>query len=138
MPRAVIAICLVVGLCGCNAPASQSCAPGFGSPVEVFALYLGKSIAGREELTDREWQVFLDTTVAANLPNGYTVLDANGGWMSAKTHQTVKENTKVVVVALQAVPDSLAAVNRIRIAYQTQYHQQLVGMTVERACGDFQ
>ena len=137
MPRTVMAICTVASLCGCNAPASQSCVPGFGSPVEVFTLFLGKSIPGREELNDREWQVFLDTTVTANLPNGYTVLDANGGWMNPHTHQTVKENTKVVLVALPAVPDSLAAVNRVRAAYQVQYHQQLVGMTVERACGEF-
>ena len=137
MPRAAIAICLAASLFGCDAPASQSCAPGFGSPVEVFTLFLGKSIPGRGELTDKEWQAFLDTTVTANLPNGYTVLDAKGGWMNPNTHQTVKEDTKVLLVALPAVPDSLATINRIRTAYQSQYHQQLVGMTVEQACAEF-
>jgi hypothetical protein len=35
------------------------------------------------------------------------------------------------------VPESLAAINRIRTAYQIQFHQQLVGMTVGYACGTF-
>jgi hypothetical protein len=103
----------------------------------VFTLYLGESIPGRDDLTDKEWRAFLDDTVTGNLPNGYTVFDANGGWMNPATHATVRENTKVLLVALPDGPDSLAAINRIRTAYQTQYRQQLVGMTVEHACGTF-
>jgi hypothetical protein len=38
---------------------------------------------------------------------------------------------------LPTAPDSLAAVNRIRTEYQVRFRQQLVGMTVEQACGSF-
>jgi Protein of unknown function (DUF3574) len=137
MRRLVMAVCMIAGLGGCAVQAGQSCAPGFGSPVEVFTLFLGKSIPGRGELTDSEWRAFLDTIVTANLPNGYTLLDGNGGWMNPGTHQTVREGTKVLLVALPESPDSLTAVNRIRTAYQVMYQQQLVGMTVEHACGEF-
>ena len=65
------------------------------------------------------------------------MFDANGGWMNPVTRITTREATKVVLVALPDVPDSLAAVNRVRLAYQTMFKQQLVGMTVERACGTF-
>ena len=57
--------------------------------------------------------------------------------MNPITHKTIKEGTKVLLVALPDAPDSLAAVNRIRGNYQIKYHQQLVGMTVEHACGAF-
>jgi hypothetical protein len=132
-----MAACIIAVLGGCAVQTGGSCAGGLGAPVEVFTLFLGKSVPGRGELTDNEWRTFLDTAVTANLPNGYTVLDGNGGWMNPVTHQTLKEGTKVLLVALPETPDSLAAVNRIRTAYQVQYQQQLVGMTVGYACGEF-
>ena len=137
MPRLIVTVCMIASLGGCAAQSKPLCAPGFGAPLANFTLFLGKAIPGREDLTDQEWRVFVDTTVTANLPNGYTVLDANGGWMNPTTHKTVNEDTKVLLVALPEVPDSLAAINRVRTAYQIKFRQQLVGMTVEHACGVF-
>lgn len=128
---------LLSGLAACAGPARPACAPGVGSPMALFTLYLGEAIPGRDALTDKEWRSFLDATVTANLPNGYTVLDANGAWMNPITHRTITESTKVVVAALPEVPDSLAAINRIRTDYQLRFNQQLVGMTVQQACGTF-
>ena len=137
MFRLLVVVGVVMGLGGCAAPVTRSCAPGYGPPVTVFTLFLGKAIPGREDLTDREWSAFLDTVVTANLPNGYTVMDARGGWMNPITHNTIKEATKLLLVALPDLPDSLATINRIRTAYQLRFHQQLVGMTVTSACGTF-
>ena len=103
----------------------------------VFTLYLGEAIPGQADLTSQEWQSFLDNTVTPNLPNGYTILNANGGWMNPMTRKTIKEATKILVAALTESPDSLAAIDRIRSAYQIQFDQQLVGMTVQQACGIF-
>jgi hypothetical protein len=75
--------------------------------------------------------------VTADLPNGYTILDATGAWMNPITRKTIKEATKVLIAALPATPDSLVAVNRIRRDYQIKFRQQLVGMTAEQACGTF-
>jgi uncharacterized protein DUF3574 len=108
-----------------------------GPPALVFSLFFGKSIPGRGDLTDAEWGQFLDDTVTANLPNGYTVVDANGAWMNPMTHSTIKEGSKLLMVALPVAPGSLASVNRIRTEYQVRFRQQLVGMTVEQACGSF-
>jgi Protein of unknown function (DUF3574) len=137
VPRLIVTIGMIASLGGCAVQTAASCGPGLGAPVAVFTLFLGKAIPGRKDLMDAEWRAFLDTTVTANLPNGYTVLDANGGWMNPVTHKTVNEGTKVLVVALPEVPGSLAAIDRIRTAYQIQYRQQLVGMTVEHGCGVF-
>jgi hypothetical protein len=140
MNRIIRAICiggLIVGLGGCAESGNPPCAAELGAPVLVFTLFFGKAIPGRGDLTDREWQSFLDDTVAADLPNGFTVLDANGAWMNPMTRKTIKEATKVVVAALPDVPDSLASINRVRTDYRIKFHQQLVGMTVEHACGAF-
>lgn len=140
MSRFIRAICigsLIASLSACAGPERPFCAPGLGPPVVLFSLFFGKAIPGRGDLTDKEWQSFLDDTVTANLPNGYTILDANGAWMNPITHKTIKEGTKVLFVALPEVPDSLAAINRIRNEYQIRFRQQLVGMTAEHACGAF-
>jgi hypothetical protein len=105
--------------------------------MEVFTLYFGRAIPARGDLTDKEWLSFLDDTVTLDLPNGYTVLDANGAWMNPITRKTDKEGTKVLVASLPETPGSLSTINRIRNDYQIRFHQQLVGMTVQRACGTF-
>jgi len=128
---------LIAILNACVGSGVQSCAPGFGPPVLVFTLFFGKAIPARGDLTDKEWLRFLDDTITANLPNGYTVMDAGGAWMNPVTHKTIKEATKVLLVALPNTPGSLASVNRIRTQYQIKFRQQLVGMTVEHACGAF-
>ncbi len=103
----------------------------------VFELFLGKAIRGRADLTEPEWIQFLDDTVTVNLPEGFTLFDAAGGWMDPVTHRTTREATKVLLAALPDTPASLEAVNRVRSAYQVRFRQQLVGMTVEHACGSF-
>jgi hypothetical protein len=132
-----VAIGVMAGLGGCAVRQPQTCAPGLGPPVAIFTLFLGRAIPGRVDLTGQEWQAFLDSTVTANLPNGYTVFDAQGGWMNPITRRTIQEGTKVLMVALPEQPESLAAINRIRTAYQLKFQQQLVGMTVEQGCGEF-
>lgn len=140
MNRLIRAICiggLIAAPGGCAEPGNRSCAPELGPPILVFTLFLGNAIPGRGDLTDKEWQAFLDDTITTNLPNGYTVLDAHGAWMNPMTRKTIKEATKIVVAALPDVPDSVASVNRVRTGYQLRFHQQLVGMVVEHACGVF-
>ena len=128
---------LIAGLGGCAEPATRRCSEELGSPMVVFTLYFGKSIPGRGDLTDHEWQSFLDDTVTANLPNGYTVLDARGAWLNPNTNRTIAEATKVMVAALPEVPDSVASINRVRTEYEKRFHQQRVGMTAGQGCGAF-
>lgn len=137
MSRFLPAIAVVMILSGCADPGVPSCAPGLGTASTVFTLFLGKAIPGRGDLTDKEWRAFLDDTVTASLPHGYTFFDANGAWMNPNTRKTIRESTKVLVVALPDDPDSLIAVDRIRTAYQLKYHQQIVGMTAQHACAAF-
>ena len=103
----------------------------------LFSLFFGRAIPGRNDLTEAEWRTFLDDSITVNLPNGYTVQDAYGAWMNPMTHKTIREASKVVLAALPASADSLAAVNQIRTAYQLRFQQQLVGMTVSPTCGSF-
>jgi hypothetical protein len=132
-----MALCLGASVTGCETQPASFCAPGSAPPIVLFTLFLGEAIQGRDDLTDMEWKSFLDDTVTVNLPNGYTVFDANGGWMNPITHKSIKEATKVLLVALPEAPETLTAIDRIRTTYQIRFHQQVVGMTVQHACGSF-
>ena len=135
------AFCLAVTLAGCAPPQQAvptgSCAALQSSPVLVFELFFGRSIHGQGEVTDAAWDDFLNRVVTPNLPNGYTVFDATGAWLNPATQRTTHERTKVLLAALPDAATSSAAIARIRTAYEMQFHQLLVGMTMAPACGSF-
>ncbi|HVY14146.1 MAG TPA: DUF3574 domain-containing protein [Rhodopila sp.] len=136
--RGLAALAIVASVAGCARTVTPvACPAGMGAPTIIFTLYFGQSIPGSHDVTEAQWRHFLDTTVTPNLPNGYTVWDAHGAWMNPMTRKTIQEATKVLAVALPVSQASLASVNRVREAYQVQFHQQLVGMTTEQACGTF-
>lgn len=137
--RGKIIACLALAslASACAASGSQGCAPGTGRPLRVFTLYFGFAVDGRDDVSAGEWRLFQDGTITTNLPGGYTVLDASGAWMNPRTRQATREASKVLIAALPDDAASLAAVNRIRAAYQTAFNQQLVGMTSQSACGVF-
>src|ERR1700722_10295387 len=129
-------------LSGC---APSLCQPGSGHAMQIYNLYFGRSVSGRTpgrapgsaEVTDKEWRDFRDLIITSELPNGYTVLDGQGAWMSPRSRTTISENTKILVVALPDTPESLNTVNRIRSAWQHWFNQYIVGTTVQSGCGSF-
>jgi hypothetical protein len=119
------------------APAAQDCPRGAGHPSLLVNLYFGRDIKGRSPLTEVEWNTFVDTVVTPAVPGGFTIFNADGAWMDPIQHQTMRDPTKVLQVALPDTPASMTAINRIRAAYQSRFHQQLVGLMTQRACAEF-
>jgi Protein of unknown function (DUF3574) len=118
-------------------PAQTACRDGFGSPALFVTLYFGRSVPGGGEVSDIEFAAFTEQVLTTNLPNGHTAHDATGAWRNPQTQLTIRERTKVLTVALSDTPESAAAIQRIRTAYQRQFKQLLVGMTVHPACAAF-
>ncbi len=92
---------------------------------------------GRASVTDPAWAEFTAHVITPRLPDGFTVLDANGQWMNPLTHRIVGEHTTVLVVALPDSAANDAAITAIKDAYRAQFHQQSVGTTVHAVCGAF-
>src|SRR3954447_1378860 len=97
---ALFAVALATLLSGCvpPPPGGPRCTTALGPPVLVFNLFFGRTVPGRGDLSDAEWHDFLNRVVTPNLPNGYTVLDANGAWMNPITKKTIQERTKLLLV----------------------------------------
>src|SRR5580692_3133614 len=121
-------------LSGCAGP---RCQPSGGEAMEIYDLYFGRSVAGRDEVSDREWRDFREQVITPALPDGYTVLDGQGAWMNPRSRMTITEQSKILEVALPEAQGNLPLINRIRRAYQQRFHQYVVGMTVRSGCGSF-
>ena len=129
-----LALILTLALSGCG---GSPCPSGTGQPMRLYTLFLGRSAAGREEISDREWKLFRDRVITPALPNGYTMLDGQGGWLNPRTRATISEPTKILLVALPDTDRSHVIVNQIRAAWQRRFHQYVVGMTTQGVCGSF-
>ncbi len=105
--------------------------------MQIYTLYFGRSVAGRADVSDREWRDFRDQVITPALPDGYTVLDGQGAWLNPSARMTSAEVTKILVVAMPVAPDTLSIINRIRSNWQHRFHQYVVGMTEQSGCGSF-
>ena len=103
----------------------------------VAELFFGRSIRGREPLSDPEWAAFAAETVTPNFPAGFTVVDGVGQWRNPRTGQIAREPTKILLVA--AVPDADLAHRLAAVidAYKLRFHQQSVGVVTREACAAF-
>lgn|SRR5579872_5654387 len=145
----VVGFCIVAGVGGCaqapSAPPTQSAAPPpaspcasvGGAPMLEYQLFFGRAIAGRGDLTDREWQDFAEKTITPRLPAGFTVFDAYGQEMNPVTQRIIKERTKVLMVAVPDKAETATAIAAIRDAYRTQFHQRSVFTVVQQTCSAY-
>ena len=130
----MLAICGLVAGCTSTPP---SCAQLGDAPMLEYHLFFGRDIAGRPPLTDAEWAEFAARVITAQLPNGFTELDAEGQWQNPATHHISREPTKVIIVAVPDTPSSAAAIATVKDVYRTKFHQQSVGTTVAPVCAAF-
>jgi hypothetical protein len=134
----VIACWVLVCVGGCTpAPPQLACAGLGGVPMLEYQLYFGRGVPGRADVTDQEWAEFTRQVVTPNLPDGFTMLDADGQWMNPTTHMIARETTKVIIVAAVDSEATRSAVAAIKDAYRTRFHQQSVGTAVHPTCGAF-
>jgi hypothetical protein len=111
------------------------CAPG--APMVAYDLIFGRTVVGRTPVSDAEWASFVDRVVTPNLPDGFTVLDGDGQWRASATAEIVRDPTKILIVALPPSDRAAHAIEIIRKTYETEFHQQSVGMIAHDSCADF-
>src|SRR5712691_5828567 len=143
--RQALAALLLALLVGCAAPPST--APPAAAPYScllpaeqrmlVAELFFGRNIRGRRPLSDAEWSQFAAEIVAPNFPDGFTVLDGDGQWQNPATRETVRERTKILLVAARRAPDLAPRLAAVIDAYKTRFRQQSVGLITRDSCAAF-
>lgn len=90
------------------------------SPNQIDAdLYFGRNIPGDGEVSQKQFQTFVDTVIAPLFP-GLTVFDANGEVRDASGNIN-KEQTKIVKLVLDQTPENTAAIDNVLNTYQQQF-----------------
>jgi hypothetical protein len=126
---------IMVLLTGCAGGDGAGCPAG--KPMQVYQLYFGRSIKGGGFVADWDWNAFRDSAITPNMPDGFTIVDADGAWAAPDGRRTVTDRTKVPIAAMPGGPGSLAVANRVREAYRRRFSQDLVGMIVQPGCASF-
>lgn len=90
-------------------------------------LFFGRSRTHSAEVSEAEFNDFLNVTITPEFPDGLTVLDGIGQFRDADGN-TVQEKAKVLILLYPSITkrQSSRKIERIRTAYKNRFEQQSV------------
>lgn len=91
-------------------------------------LFFGRNIANGEQVSEEEFQAFVDAVITPLFPEGLTVSDAKGHFLSS-TGVLIEEPSKVVTLFVEDTAETEAEINQIVTAYVKQFDQESVLQT---------
>jgi hypothetical protein len=83
-------------------------------------LYFGRNITGGGEISEAEFQKFLEREITPRFPDGLTVYEADGQFLDS-TGTLIKEPSKVVSLIFEDTAENEAAIEQIIVAYKQQF-----------------
>jgi hypothetical protein len=128
---------LAVTPAAAQAPSADACLLPSQQKMLVAELFFGRTIKGREPLTDAEWAKFAADTITPNFPDGFTVFDGDGQWQNPQTGSIGRERTRILLVAVKPGPGLTDRLNAVIAAYKSQFHQQSIGIITRESCAAF-
>jgi hypothetical protein len=88
-------------------------------------LYFGRSIPGGGEVSERQFQTFVDSVVTPRFPAGLTIFTATGQFRD-NTGTTIQERSKVLTLFADNTSATQASIDAVAAAYRQQFRQQSV------------
>jgi hypothetical protein len=98
------------------------------SPIPKFIkvdLFFGRNIPGGGEVSEEQFQGFINDTITPRFPDGLTVFDANGQFRDSKG-TIIREKSKNVSLLLEDTPKNETSVNEVVRRYVQQFNQESV------------
>jgi hypothetical protein len=99
-------------------------------------LYFGLSRADGPDISEEEFQHFVDTVVTPRFPDGLTLLSGNGQFRGANG-VIVEEGTKLLILFYPWSRSRSRAADRIRALYKEGFQQEAVLRVDEQSCVSF-
>jgi hypothetical protein len=131
----LLAIGSAAALAGCAALSGPgACAPG-ETGRQVAEMVFGRNIGDRLGVSEDDFARFLDEEVTPRFPDGLTVLDSQGRWLSQG--RLVREPGKLVILVLPGRPGDRSRLAEIARAYEARFRQQAVLTMTRPACTGF-
>lgn len=90
----------------------------------VSRIYCGLSKPDGSQITAEMLDSFVNSTLATQFPDGFSVLHADGGWRDMATGQTIREPSAIFEVAHGS--QDAERVRAVALAYKAAFDQQAV------------
>ncbi|AOO83090.1 DUF3574 domain-containing protein [Bosea vaviloviae] len=135
----MIRILFLAGLAclgGCASLMPLSCSPGQQTML-VAELLFGRNIGDRLGVSEAAFGRFVDEEVTPRFPDGLTILAGQGQYRDTTRGVLVREQAKLLVIALKDEPEGRAKLAAIAEAYKQRFNQQSVGTILKPACISF-
>ena len=132
---AAMLLALLGGCAIAEKPAEPSCVAGLERWV-MTELFFG--LTWREGvISEAQWQEFVAKEIVPRLPEGFTIVPAEGAWLSSRTGQTIRQPSRVLLRLRKADATQEAALAAIIAAYKTRFAQQSVLRVDAEVCAAF-
>ncbi len=91
-------------------------------------LYFGCDIPQGGQVSESEWQTFVDTAVSSRFPEGLSILSMLGQWKDSQTGATIQEPSKMLIVFYPRQQKAVSSqrIEEIRASYCQRFGQQAV------------
>jgi Protein of unknown function (DUF3574) len=107
-----------------------------GQRLQRTELFFGRnSPAG--EISEQDFQSFLDAVVTPLFPDGLTVIDGKGQFRASANSPVEKEAAKVLILLYRFDKNTSDKVEEVRSRYKARFAQQSVLRVDASACASF-
>ncbi len=93
---------------------------------QVSSLYFGTAMPDRREVEAGEWGRFIDEAIVPRLPDGFTLQSGQGVWRSPKTGDTIREDTRILMVLHESARTVNDTLDLIAADYKARFRQESV------------
>jgi hypothetical protein len=131
-PRPLLLVALTLSLAACQPPPGPACPAGTEAWDRV-ELFFGREIPGGGTVGETDWQAYVQDVLSPAFPDGLTVLEGQGRWLSP-TGEHFVENSFVVYIFLPADSTEARRVDDVTAVYKDRFKQETVLYTHSRAC----
>jgi hypothetical protein len=130
---AAVGVSLLLSACSTVAPPAPCLA---GKPAVQTELYFGLSTA-HGAVSAREWQSFVEREITPRFPQGFSVADVRGAWLSAEAKRTISENSKLLIRVHEGSAADNEAITAIIESYKRAFAQESVMRVDHNICVAF-
>jgi hypothetical protein len=106
---------------------------------EIFTrteLLFGLSRSNGADITEAEFQIFIDEQVTPRFPEGLTLLAGNGQFQDS-TGNIIQEGSKLLILLYPFSKERSALVDELRTEYKSAFQQESVLRVDEHSCVSF-
>lgn len=133
-------LCLSLTLAGCaqqapSKPAQSICE--HGQLMSQTALYFGMSRADGPNITQAQWQHFVNSEVTPRFRDGLTVFRGHGQWLGENGKVAREHSRALLLIYPHNDKASNAKIDKLRQLYMHQFHQESVMRVDSTPCVSF-